>query len=364
MDNLKHIKLVFIKYFKITGMFWVIFMTQNISLSQINLIKNPSFENLNCSPQTHYDFHCVEDWWNVNNTSIDIWNRFASNGNNFVENPGGPQDTEWGDNFIGILLTMKWFSMSPPYYEPTFQVPLAYGYNNYQIIEVAGGKFEHSLEKRIYYYEFYVNVPDYTCIQDDPDQSYLISNSLDMFILDDDTLNLQNPMEYNNYGKHVFKNKIIIEDTVNWTKISGCFRANGGEKYFAVGSIRDTNQIATEQFISWGNDVAVLSYLYLDNFNVHECDTCCLGEFPYEDHVSVASNPGNASSPTTFTVLLNPNTSGILSVFDSAGRLVAKEECSELLTTYTLPELANGIYQYALTTSNGVKDVGKVLVVD
>ncbi|MEN9441637.1 MAG: hypothetical protein RLZ33_1714 [Bacteroidota bacterium] len=332
--------------------------------AQENLIKNPSFENLNCSPQTHYDFQCVEDWWNVNNTSIDIWNRFASNGNNFFENPDGPQDTEWGDNYIGILLTMKWFSMSPPNYEPTFQVPDGYGYNNYQIIEVAGGKLEKSLENRIYYYEFYVNVPDYTYIQDDPDQSYLISNSLDMYILDDDTLNLQNPSQYNAYGKHVLKNETIFKDTVNWTKISGCFLANGGEKYFAVGSIRDTNQIATEQYISWGNDVSILSYLLMDNFKLFECDTCCLGEFPYEDHVSVSSNPGSVQNPTTFSVLLNPNTTGTLALYDSAGRLVAKEEFSQLLTTYTLPALAKGVYQYALTTSNRVEDVGKVLVVE
>lgn len=332
--------------------------------AQENLIKNPSFENLNCSPQTHYDFQCIEDWWNVNNTSIDIWNRYASSGNNFFENPDGPQDTEWGDNYIGILLTMKWFSMSPPYYEPTFQVPDGYGYNNYQIIEVAGGKLEKSLENRIYYYEFYVNVPDYTYIQDDPDQSYLISNSLDMYILYDDTLNLQNPSQYNAYGKHVLKNETIFKDTVNWTKISGCFLANGGEKYFAVGSIRDTNQIATEQYISWGNDISILSYLLMDNFKLFECDTCCLGEFPYEDHVTVSSNPGSVQNPTTFSILLNPNTSGTLALYDSAGRLVVKEEFSQLLTTYTLPTLAKGVYQYALTTSNGVEDVGKVLVVE
>jgi hypothetical protein len=51
-------------------------------------------------------------------------------------------------------------------------------------------------------------------------------------------------------------------------------------------------------------------------------------------------------------------------LYDSAGRLVAKEEFSALLTTYTLPALAKGVYHYALTTSNGVEDVGKVLVVE
>jgi hypothetical protein len=365
MIELKHKKLVFIKFFKITGIFWVIFMTQNFSLSQINLIKNPSFENLNCSPQTHYDFHCVEDWWNVNNNTIDVWNRFGSIGNDFYSNGLGPQNTLWGDNYCSIALCARWFSMSPPYSAPSFDVPDIYGYSNFELIEVLGGSFSSELIKdKVYLFEFYINVPDYTYIQDDPDQSYLISNSLDFYTLYDDTMNLSNPNTYSNFGNRIFKNEVVFKDTINWTKISGCFKAKGGEKYFAVGPIRDTTEILFEEFISWGNDITVISGIYLDNFSLVECDTCCLGEFPYEDHVSVASNPGSASSPTTFSVLLNPNTSGILSVYDSAGRLVAKEECSELLTIYTLPELANGIYQYALTTSNGVKDVGKVLVVD
>ncbi len=365
MVELNHIKLVFIKYLKITGMFWVILMTQNISLSQINLIKNPSFENLNCSPQTHYDFQCVEDWWNVNNTSIDIWNRFASNGNNFFENIAGPQDSEWGDNYCSIALCARWFSMSPPYSAPTFEVPEAYGYNNYELIEVLGGSFSSELIKdKVYLFEFYVNIPDYTYLQNIPDESYLVSNSLDFYTLYDDTMNLSNPNLYSNFGNRVFKNEVIFKDTINWTKISGCFKANGGEKYFAVGPIRDTTEIEFEEFISWGNDVNVISAIYVDNFSLFECDTCCLGQFPYEDHVTVSSNPGSVQNPTTFSILLNPNTTGTLRMYDSAGRLVAKEEFSQLLTTYTLPVLANGVYQYALTTSNGVEDVGKILVVD
>jgi len=363
MVILKHIKSVFNKY-KILIFLGAFFNAPFVVCSQENLVLNPSFENLSCFPQTHYDFYCVDDWWNVNNNSIDIWNRYATIGNNFYNNPAGPQDSNWGNSYVSILLSMRWFSMSPPYTPPIFKTPDVLGETNYEMNEVLGGTFKKTLENKIYYYEFYVNVPDYTYIQNDPDESYLISNSLDLYTLYNDTLDLNNPALYSTYGNRVFKNKTIFKDTANWTKISGCFKATGGEKYFAVGSIRDTTEIEFEEFISWGNDIGVLSAIYLDNFSIYECDTCCLGAFPYEDHVNVSSNPGTLQQPTTFSVLLNPNTTGILSVFDSAGRLVAKEEFSALLSTYTLPVLANGIYHYVLATSNGINDVGKVLVAE
>ena len=80
--------------------------------------------------------------------------------------------------------------------------------------------------------------------------------------------------------------------------------------------------------------------------------------------MNVSSNPGRVQNPTTFSILLTPNTTGTLAWYDCVGRLVAKEEFSQLLTTYTLPALAKGVYHYALTTSKGVEDVGKVLVVE
>jgi hypothetical protein len=160
----------------------------------------------------------------------------------------------------------------------------------------------------------------------------------------------------------VNKGNNVINDTLNWVKLSTCFIPKGGESFFAIGSFRDTTEIVLE-FSGGSNADTYLASYYFENFSIYECDTCCLGEFPYEDHVSISSNPGTDNNPTTFSVLINPNTTGVFSIFDSAGRLIEKHEVSELLTTIVLKkDLAVGIYQYELSTSNGVKDVGKILV--
>lgn len=192
----------------------------------------------------------------------------------------------------------------------------------------------------------------------------IATNAFDMLLLNSNSLVYNSVSPYINSTDviKVYNENSVINDTLNWIKLSTCFLPKGGETFFAIGSFRDTTQILLEYSGATLTNQYVAGY-YFDNFSIFECDTCCLGEFPYEDHVSVSSNPGTDNNPTTFSVLINPNTTGLFSIFDSAGRLIEKHEISELLTTILLKkDLAVGIYHYELSTSNGIKDVGKILV--
>lgn len=235
-----------------------------------------------------------------------------------------------------------------------------------QARESFGGTFMKELKPVPHYIEFYVNFANIG--YDDGfggGEGRIATNAFDLLLLNNKNQIFNSVKPYINDTDviKVHKENTVINDTLNWIKISTCFVPKGGETFFAIGAFRDTTEILLE--FSGGSYANYYgANYYFDNFAIYECDTCCLGQFPYEDHVTVSSNPGSAQNPTTFSILLNPNTTGTLTLYDSAGRLVIKEEFSQLLTTYTLPVLAKGVYQYALTTSNGVEDVGKVLVVE
>lgn len=163
----------------------------------------------------------------------------------------------------------------------------------------------------------------------------------------------------------VVKDNTIIKDTLNWVKLSVCFVPDGGEQFIAFGAFRDTTEIVYEYSGCEPSDPRFLGFYYFDSFSLTECDTCCLGEFPYTDHLTMQGNPGPAGQLPTFKVLINPNSSAQLGIYDSAGRLVFSETFQNLYTEYQpQQQLAAGIYHYRFSTSNGAFEVGKVLVVE
>lgn len=360
MEHWKNIKSSLSNSFKkiITG---VLLSTPVFSWSQENLIINPSFEQLTYIPDNHHQYDATSNWDNLNNNSIDLYYRGITQPfETFFDNPAGSQDTPWGDVYVGIGNTIKLFSLDPPYNGPFFALPPDYTTTHYDYLEILGANFSKTLIKnRIYRFSFYVSVGDNTYSQK-IDASSLATNCLDVYALNSDEFDIRNPKDY---GHQVYKNEPILTDTMNWVEISGCFKALGDEKKLAIGCIRDTNDIAYIEQIDWGNDIGVVSYLYLDNFSMYECDTCCLGQFTYQDHVNVSNNPSGSGSSTVLTVVLNSNTSAVLSIYDSAGRIVARNEFYEMVSNYTLEErFESGMYHWVLESSNGILESGKLLV--
>lgn len=353
MVILKHIELVFnnLLFAIIVGgtMF-----SPTLLYCQENLVVNPNCEIYDICPTSYSQIEKCLGWWDFDDFGSPDYLNVCSLSNASIPNTLGYQ---YPLSDLGMIHSIVLTSHYPTNF--IFNLP---PFGEIQFRESFGGTFAKKLRPVIHYVEFYVNFSNFGSGFSD---GRLATNAFDLILLENNNVifNSVSPHLDNSNIVKVYNKEEVIDDTLNWIKLSACFIPKGGELYFAIGAFRDTNEINLEFSGSSATNHFLASY-YFDNFAIYECDTCCLGEFPYEDHVSVASNPGSASSPTTFSVLLNPNTTGILSVYDSAGRLVAKEEFSQLLTTYTLPVLANGVYHYALTTSNGVKDVGKVLVVD
>ena len=72
----------------------------------------------------------------------------------------------------------------------------------------------------------------------------------------------------------------FIKDTIGWTKISGCYKAKGGEKYATIGNFRpdaevmidiDNPQLPTEDAYHYVDNVSVLDFNPLPDTTVQMC---------------------------------------------------------------------------------------------
>lgn len=63
---------------------------------------------------------------------------------------------------------------------------------------------------------------------------------------------------------------ILIKDTLNWTKVSGCFEAKGNEKYVYIGNFRPDNETLAE--ISDPNIHPQYSYFYIEDVLIQAFD--------------------------------------------------------------------------------------------
>lgn len=331
-------------------------------LTQENLVINGDFEIYDTCPDNTSQLERAIGWWNFqeyggksNYLNICSTHPFLTIPNNGI----GFQFPQSGNAYIESELI---FCQKPRNFSwwTGIQDSFVYGGSWF------GGSLTRQLKPVPHYIEFYIN---FSKVGTDDGfgggEPRLAVNAVDLIILNKkESLVTYSGVQFPYSDKIINVNKDweVLDDTLNWVKLSTCFLPTGDELFFTIGAFRDTNNI---NLAFSGNHQANLyqAIYFFDNFSIYEYDTCCFGEFPYDDHVSISSNPGTDNNPTTFSVLINPNTSGVFSIFDSAGRLIEKHEITELLTTIILKkDLAVGVYQYELTTSNGVKDVGKILV--
>ncbi len=336
----------------------VIFITPLFSYSQENLIINGNCDIYDSCPQQLDQLnHCL-GWSKFGEIETpNFLSQCSSNPNTSIPHYWGYQLPLSGDSYImsSILMVQK----------PTKYLYYTNELGYIQSREAIKGTLTRPLNPVTHKIEFYVNFIKigYNDGMGNK-EGYVATDAFDLILLN------SNETVYNSASPFIDSYKIfninksgnIINDTLNWVKITGCFIPNGNETFFAIGAFRDTIEINLEfSGESYSNEYP--SSYYLDNFSITECDTCCLGEFPYTDHVNVSNNPSSSNNPTTFTIVLNANTSATLDIYDSAGRLVARNEFHDLLSNYQVDaQLAMGVYHYVLRTSNGVTDVGKVLV--
>lgn len=315
----------------------MLYSTPFCVLSQNNLIKNPSCEESLQVPDNiaQYDF-CI-DWWNPYVLSTDYYTSLTLfTNNNFIpQNYFGTQANVDGAYYLGGSLLDWIYSWND--------------YNNFRQ-DYFAGQFEKLLEKdKIYQFEFWISKAEKGLIR---------SNAIDLVITYDTIIDVNN---FSSYGYKIWSEQIPMSDTINWIKISTCFRAKGNEKAFAIGNFHEKEDVILE-FPLNPSPTGDIDYRYLDNFSLIECPSCCPDQFPDEEQVFVYSNPSTVNSPANIQIWLHPNTSAELEIFDYAGRLIDRRTYSDLLNTFIFDQYAAGMYFFVVTSSDGLQENGKVLV--
>jgi len=305
--------------------------------AQQNMILNPSCEEASSIPNNLAQYSLCVNWWKPYIWSTDYFTTLTNeaNNNNIPFSRFGFQGSISGNYYLGIALC-SWF------YTINDFSPFRHDY--------AAGQFTETLEKdKIYQFEFWMSKADSALFK---------TNAIDVVLTYDTIVDVNN---YEYYGYKIWSEETPMTDTVNWVKISTCFKAKGNEKAFAIGNFHEPEDVI--KIFSYDPSSEV-DYRYLDNFSLIECPTCCPEQFPDEQQVFVYSNPSSGDNPANILIWLHPETTANLEIYDSAGRLVDRRSFAALQNTYTFKEMAAGLYHFVVTSSDGLEENGKVLVAE
>jgi hypothetical protein len=327
-------------------------------ISQENLVINPYLEDYSECPSQMDQLYLCTGWSKFGYVETpNYFNTCAvGNSNTFIPHYWGYQLPLSGNGYINAGVIM----MQGPY---QFLYITPWLGTNIQSREAIKGSLTRPLNPVPHVIEFYVNMV--ALGDEDPLGSGLGTAATDAFDL---ILLTDNDTVFNSVSPYIDNYEIIeanqsgniINDTMNWVKISTCFIPKGGERFFAIGAFRDTTEINIE-FHGISNSNNYVGSYYFENFSIYECDTCCFEQFPYIDNINISNNPGNNSNPTIFTIKLTPNSSAVFEIYDSSGRLIFKNSYYEPTNIFTIPSVESGVYYYSLYTSNNIELVGKVV---
>jgi len=216
----------------------ILFSNLLFSVAAQNLVKNPSFEEYNECPGILLFDKNVKDWNGLISSSY-YFNPCALTPKYGVPvNWCGYQPAHSGNSYAGVLV--YYWDQSPDFR----------GY-----IE---GAFESSLVKdTIYCVEYFVNMID---------KADAAIQNLDAFI--SDTLVDYPP---NTQGYHFtlnlpaqIRSPKILDDSINWTRISGLYKAHGGENHITIGNFTSRENTIKIQY----NPAGINLIYYIDDVSV------------------------------------------------------------------------------------------------
>ncbi len=295
--------------------------------AQVNLVQNGSFEDISDCPGQFEPINTAMGWFKPSTGTSDLFNGCAPSGNQggVPENWFGFQDSLNGAGYVGIFIYRN--SMD------TYR-------------EYIGGNLISPLKPNHYYcLSFYVSMSDIFYFPVSTIGAYF---SLDSLYID------------NNYELPYFPQienteSNFIADSVGWQRVSGYFKAIGGERFLYIGNFKDNQN--TICLYSPGL-LEYKSYIYIDNVQLYECDSLVgIDELP-KDPVSIYPNP--AQDFVTIETPQNYNNAQ-LSIYNLTGQLISQKQITQSNQKIPITELGNGMYIFVI--QNGDKVIGRQRVV-
>jgi hypothetical protein len=288
------------KFLKIFLILHFSFFTFHFSLSQINLVPNPSFEFYNTCPVGD-DFHNVQNWFNPSTSaSPDIFDTCAidvTNNYGVPINGEGYQIAIDGESYGGLVV----------YYDSQFV------YREY-----IGIKLNSTLLLGTkYYVSFYVNLAD---------SSREACDQIGCFFSTDTIRNNGLPLNLNPQVAN--SNFNYLSSKQNWKKISGSFIADSAYKFLTIGNFKDSAQTHVIYVTGGINQLNnKYSYYYIDYVCVSTDSLTCnslasIKEIKNDTSVVIFPNPANEN------FIIKVNEPALLSIYNNIGVKIIEQKLS------------------------------------
>jgi len=283
----------------------LIFLAPFGVVGQVNLVSNDSFEsNMDCPYSTTNQVSTLLDWWNPNTASPDNFNECALSLSNL-------QMPYVGLGYVGIT---------------SFD---ANGTNVREYIECQ--LIDTLVDSELYYVTFRTSLGEIW--------SRFAANNLGIH-LSDTSLHSNNMLYFDVDAQIKNFNNEIIEDTVNWVKVSGLYQAHGGERFLTIGNFN--TDVETTQGMEYMDGAVWQAYYLIDNVSVIPLDSI-VGGLPVDAGPDQTIYIGDtafigqkiSNMPANWFVL-----NGAQVASGTAGLYVWPEET----TTYVVTQTLNGVF--------------------
>ena len=240
MGRLRHIKLVFNKI-KLIVLFGAFFNVPNSTICQVNLVVNPNCDIYDTCPQQWNQLDYCIGWSKyAYTTTPDFFSMCSDVPNTSIPHSFGYQLPLSDSSYIHSIILAS--------HKPT-NFTFWTGAEYIQARESFMGTLLQPLSPVPHIIEFYVSFD-----KEGYDDGFgggdgrIATNAFDLILLN------SNQKVYNGVSPFINLNDVIkvnkgsnvINDTMNWVKLSTCFMPKGGETFFAIGTFRDTTEIVLE----------------------------------------------------------------------------------------------------------------------
>lgn len=295
-----------------------------------NLVPNGSFENFNQCPLNTNFIYYSSGWfqpnkiqgYSVNQSSSSDYYNSCGDSTSFVSIPMnyfGYQFARTGDAYIGLALYSHFINQNAGR-------------------EYAEVKLNQELDSgKKYKLKFYISMANTSRYSITKFDAHLSNDSLFSSSADLMNITVTPQIQYN--GR--------VNDTLNWTEISGSFIATGMENFLTIGNFHDGTlcDSATEQIPSFIN--CCYAYYFIDDVSLTE-DTITGIDGPINIDLSIYPNPStNIVQISTQEILLEVN------VVDIRLKTIIALKPNKLNTHIDVSQMEDGIYIVQCKFKNG-----------
>lgn len=226
------------------SIFLIFLLLSSRLFCQTNLVPNPSFESINSCPPLVDNLAgggVLQNWFNPNSLSPDYFNMCA-----FPEIQDS-QSPHSDSAYIGIAI-----------YDPKET-----NTREYVSVEL----LDSMISNKFYFVEFFASTGE--------GLSSVCSNNLAIHVSDTALLST-NSFYFDVPASLKYFNNEVINDTVNWIKVSGIYQAHGGEKFLTIGNFNtDAETLEGPEY----NTTNWQAYYFIDDVSVIPLDSIVDGIF-------------------------------------------------------------------------------------